>query len=73
MGARRRQQGWWITVAQGGNIRRADTPVRLTRRMAHHFLNRRNYVQFQVWQPCGIRPFELEDETELGRVRWPVR
>ena len=35
----RRQQGWWITVAQGGSIRRADTPVRLTRRMAHLFLH----------------------------------
>ena len=188
----RRQQGWWITVAQGGSIRRADTPIHLTKRMAHVFLqaphnaalmtnlrwaqvigmggderlarailrtrlgrrfeddgfwssvvlflvnnammdpswagpvvdyvhnmkyaprrtvgegggveegpppqpgftmkgrsatkllrqveawhgdlNRQSYVQFQTWQPSGIRPFELEDETEeLGKLRWTVQ
>ncbi len=33
----RRWQKWWIHVARGGNIRTADTPLQLTRRMAHVF------------------------------------
>lgn len=36
--AGRRQQGWFIHLATGGSVRTADLPVRLTRKMAHHFL-----------------------------------
>ncbi len=40
----------------------------------HGQLNREQYVDFQTWLPCGVRSFELEDETEeLGRVRWMVQ
>ncbi len=40
----------------------------------HGDLNRQHYVQFQTWQPSGVRPFELEDETEeIGKVRWTVQ
>lgn len=40
----------------------------------HGNLSRESYVQFQTWPPCGVRPMELEDETEeLGRVRWTVQ
>jgi hypothetical protein len=30
-------QSWWIHIGTGGNIRRAGTPIRLTKRMAHVF------------------------------------
>jgi hypothetical protein len=33
-----RQQSWFLHIATGGNIRTMDTPIRLTRRMAHLFL-----------------------------------
>jgi hypothetical protein len=40
----------------------------------HGHLSREQYVAFQSWQPCGVRPFEQEDETEeLGPVRWTVQ
>ncbi|NKB71427.1 MAG: hypothetical protein GKR89_30510 [Candidatus Latescibacteria bacterium] len=32
------QQAWFMQVAGGGNIRAMDTPIRLTRRMAHLFM-----------------------------------
>ena len=35
--ARRRQQ-WYIHVASGQNLRTADVPIPLTKRMAHHFM-----------------------------------
>ena len=34
----RRQQGWFVHVGVGGNIRTADIPVHLTKKMAHLFL-----------------------------------
>ncbi len=34
----RRRQGWFVHVGTGHNIRTADIPMRLTKRMAHHFL-----------------------------------
>ena len=34
----RRQQEWFIHIGQGQNIRTADLPLRLTKRMAHAFL-----------------------------------
>ncbi|HEY1376017.1 MAG TPA: PcfJ domain-containing protein [Gemmataceae bacterium] len=33
-----RQQGWFIHVGRGRNIRTADLPLPYTKRMAHHFL-----------------------------------
>jgi hypothetical protein len=40
----------------------------------HGQLSREQYVDFQSWQPCGVRPFEVEDETEeLGQLRWTVQ
>jgi hypothetical protein len=40
----------------------------------HGQLNRASDVVFQSWQPSGVRPFELEDETpELGPVRWTIQ
>jgi hypothetical protein len=33
-----RRQDWFVHVGTGGNIRKADIPVRLTKRMAHLFL-----------------------------------
>ena len=36
--AARRQQRWFLHVGKGGNIRTADVPVALTKRMAHEFL-----------------------------------
>ena len=34
----RRQKRWYVHIAQGGNIRTADVPVELTKKMAHEFL-----------------------------------
>ena len=31
------RQEWFIHIGAGGNIRAADTPIKLTRRMAHAF------------------------------------
>jgi hypothetical protein len=33
-----RRQGWFLHIGRGENIRHADLPVPLTKRMAHHFL-----------------------------------
>lgn len=33
-----RQQSWFVHIGQGGNIRTADVPISLTKRMAHLFL-----------------------------------
>jgi len=32
------QQEWFLHIAFGGNIRKVDTPIKLTRRMAHLFM-----------------------------------
>lgn len=34
----RQQQGWFVHVGTGGNIRKADIPLTLTKKMAHLFL-----------------------------------
>ncbi len=40
----------------------------------HGHLNREDNVLFQSWQPCGLRPYEMEEKTdELGSVRWTVQ
>ncbi len=40
----------------------------------HGHLNREEHVDFQTWLPCGIRPYEVEEEAEeLGPVRWTVQ
>ena len=33
----RQQQGWFVHVGTGGNIRKADVPLTLTKKMAHLF------------------------------------
>jgi hypothetical protein len=38
----RAQQEWFIHVGSGGNIREIDTPIKMTKRMAHLFLNAPN-------------------------------
>jgi hypothetical protein len=35
----RRQQGWFVHIGMGQNIRTADVPLQLTKKMAHLFLN----------------------------------
>ncbi len=40
----------------------------------HGHLSRENSVDFQSWNPCGLRPCETVEETpELGHVRWTVQ
>lgn len=40
----------------------------------HGHLARDENVVFQSWQSCGVRPWELEEDTpELGAVRWTVQ
>lgn len=36
------QQQWFISIGSGGSVRDLDTPVHLTRRMAHAFMLRNN-------------------------------
>ena len=52
----RRRQGWFIHVAEGGNIRKADIPLRLTKRMAH---------EFTVSSPAG---FDVEAALRWSQV-----
>lgn len=33
-----RQQGWYVHMGKGGNIRTADVPIELTKKMSHAFL-----------------------------------
>ena len=51
-----RKQGWFIHVAEGGNIRKADIPLRLTKRMAH---------EFTVSSPAG---FDVETALRWSQV-----
>ena len=74
-------------VREGGGVEEAPPPqpdftmkgrsaTRLLRQVEawHGHLTRVKDVVFQSWQPCGVRPFELEEETvELGTVRWTVQ
>ena len=40
----------------------------------HGQLSREDFVDFQSWQPSGLRAWELEDETEeLGKIKWTVQ
>ena len=75
------------TVQEGGGLEEAPPPqpnftmkgrsaTKLLRQVEawHGHLSREEYVNFQSWQPCGIRPWELEDEMdELGKVSWTVQ
>ncbi|MDP6038303.1 MAG: PcfJ domain-containing protein, partial [Candidatus Latescibacteria bacterium] len=52
------------------------SPTKLLRQIEtwHGELGREKDVMFQSWQPCGTRPWEMEDKTEsLGKVRWTVQ
>ena len=74
-------------VREGGGVEEAPPPqpdftmkgrsaTKLLRQVEawHGHLTRVKDVVFQSWQPCGVRPFELEEETaELGPVRWAVQ
>ena len=40
----------------------------------HGHLSREENVIFQSWPPCGLRPYEMEEELEdIGRVRWTAQ
>ncbi|MDE2814211.1 MAG: PcfJ domain-containing protein [Gemmatimonadota bacterium] len=74
-------------VQEGGGLEEAPPPqpnltmkgrsaTKLLRQVEawHGHLSREEYVNFQSWQPCGMRSWEWEDETdELGKVRWTVQ
>ena len=74
-------------VREGGGVDEAPPPqpdftmkgrsaTKLLRQVDawHGHLTRVQNVLFQSWQPSGLRPLELEDETpELGAVRWTVQ
>lgn len=74
-------------VQEGGGVVEGPPPqpnftmkgrsaVKLLRQIEtwHGELGREKNVMFQSWQACGIRPWEMEDETEkLGKVRWTVQ
>ncbi len=74
-------------VREGGGVDEAPPPqpdftmkgrsaTKLLRQVEawHGHLARVQDVVFQSWQTCGLRPYELEDETqELGKVRWTVQ
>ena len=52
----RRQQGWFIHIGSGRNIRKADLPLPYTKRMAHHFLQAPDH-------------FTVETALRWGQVR----
>ena len=74
-------------VQEGGGVQEAPPPqpnftmkgrsaVKLLRQVEtwHGQLGRERDVVFQSWQPCGVRAWVMEDETEkLGKVRWTVQ
>ena len=74
-------------VAEGGGVEEAPppqpnfsmkgrSPTKLLRQVEawHGHLARVQDVVFQSWQPCGLRPFEVNEQIpELGRCRWTVR
>ena len=74
-------------VREGGGVDEAPPPqpnftmkgrsaTKLLRQVDawHGHLARVKDVVFQSWQPCGLRPFELEEETpEVGTCRWTVQ
>lgn len=74
-------------VREGGGVDEAPPPqpdftmkgrsiTKLLRQVEawHGHLARVKDVVFQSWQPCGLRPFELEEDSPaLGRIRWSVQ
>ena len=49
----RQQQGWFVHVGTGGNIRKADVPLTLTKKMAHLFLESpHDYTIYEAFR-CG--------------------
>ena len=54
----RQQQGWFVHVGTGGNIRKADVPLTLTKKMAHLFLESPHdytiYEAFRRGQILGL-------------------
>ena len=74
-------------VREGGGVEEAPPPqphftmkgrsaTKLLRQVEawHGHLSRVKDVVFQSWQPCGLRAFELEEETdELRPCRWTVQ
>ena len=74
-------------VQEGGGVQEAPPPqpnftmkgrsaVKLLRQVEtwHDQLGRERDVVFQFWQPCGVRSWQMDDETEaLGKVRWTVQ
>lgn len=71
----RRQQQWFKHIGTGGNIRTAEIPVLLSKKMAHHFLQAPDHYSVeealrwgQIIGQDGI-PFLAEaiNATRLGR------
>ena len=74
-------------VKEGGGVEEAPPPqphftmkgrsaTKLLRQVEawHGHLARVTDVVFQSWQPCGLRPLEVEEETpELDACRWTVQ
>jgi hypothetical protein len=69
-----RQQRWFVHLGAGQNIRTADVPIELTKRMAHHFMSAQEYLSIEAalrWgQISGLggyaRLFEAVVGTRLG-------
>ena len=62
--------------AQANFTMKGRSPAKLLRQVDewHGHLNREQHVEFQSWQPSGIRAWQMEEETdELGPVRWTVQ
>lgn len=51
-----RQQGWFAHIGSGANIRTADLPVELSKKMAHHFLQAPEH-------------YTVEEALRYGQVR----
>jgi len=71
----RRQQDWFKHIGGGGNIRTADVPLKMSKKMAHHFLQAPEHYTVeealrwgQVMGQGGRRELAAAiDNTRLGR------
>jgi hypothetical protein len=71
----RRQQDWFRHIGSGGNIRTADVPLKMSKKMAHHFLQAPEHYTVeealrwgQVLGQGGSRGLAAAiDNTRLGR------
>lgn len=67
-----RQQRWYLQVASGNNIRHCDTPIELTKKMAHHFMRAPSHVTVEQAIRWG-QVHGLGGDARLATALLPTR